>query len=81
MQERSDKVTSDFFPPKKSVRGNGRTLGSIYAITITQNINTAMFGLVKKLTGVSKRFMRNSKPPPPVLPKAYTGFNIKLFFI
>lgn len=54
------------------VRGSVNTLGSMYAITIKQNINTAMFGLVKKRHAYQKHFMLNSTPP-----RLYR-FNIKL---
>ena len=48
---------------KKSVRGSINTLGSMYAITIKQNINTAMFGLVKKQTCISKTLHAQFKAP------------------
>lgn len=71
---RSDKVTSDFlalnfgFENYKRNRGSVKTLGSMYAITIKQNINTAMFGFVKKQTCISKTLHAQFKAP-----KDYTG--------
>lgn len=40
------------------------TLGSIYAVTIKQNINRTMFGLVKKQTCISKRSPRSKSTHP-----------------
>lgn len=59
---------------KKSVRGSVKTLGSMYAITIKQNINTAMFGLVKKQTCISKTLHAQFKAP-----QRQYRFNIKFF--
>lgn len=58
---------------KKSVRGSVNTLGSMYAVTLKQNINTAMFGLVKNKHAYQKHFMLNLKPAP----RLYR-FNIKV---
>lgn len=53
---------------KESVKGSVKTLGSTYVITMKQNINTAMFGLVKKQTCISKTFHAQFKAP-----QDYTG--------
>lgn len=59
----------------KSVRGSVNTLGSRYAITIKQNINRTMFGLVKKQTCISKNTSCSIQGPP-----RHKRFNIKFVF-
>ena len=80
---RSDKVTSDFLAPilvlkitkETCQRKSVKTLGSMYAITIKQNINTAMFGFVKKQTCISKNTSCSIQSP-----QRLYRFNIKFVF-
>lgn len=46
------------------VRGSVSTLGSIYAVTLKQNINRTMFGFVKNKHAYQKRSPREFNAPP-----------------